>query len=121
MNEIDEVVKLHEIDIEKTMNAVNVNEFHEHFTIRLLRYSNIETLYKEHSCATYIKNIEVPTLCINSKNDPISPYENAPVELARKKKNLMFAFTQRGGHVEWFEGMLIPERVRSGGRVCVSG
>lgn len=49
-----------------------VNEFHERFTIKWLGYPTTSAYYAKMSSHESIKDLRVPTIFVNSKNDPIS-------------------------------------------------
>ena len=60
--------------IEKIENARNIHEWDEHFTTKIHKYENNKEYYRFASSANIIKNIKIPTLCINSRDDPIVEY-----------------------------------------------
>lgn len=56
-----------------------------------------------------IEKLDIDTLFIMSKDDPIVSYNSMPVESIKKNKKIKFVTTQKGGHLCWFEGT-IPKR-----------
>ena len=50
--------------------------FDELFNGRLHRYKNATEYYREISAFKNLANIEIPVLCINSIDDPITPYQS---------------------------------------------
>ncbi|CAD8185691.1 unnamed protein product [Paramecium pentaurelia] len=92
----------HNIDIKKVFDAKTIYEFDHYFTRHLQKYESVEQMYRANSSIQYIKDITVPTLFVNTKNDPLIPWKFAPIQLHRHMPNLIFALTQKGGHIEWF-------------------
>ncbi len=50
--------------------------------------------------------VTVPTLCINSLNDPIFPEWIIPRDLFRAKPNAFLVTVQGGGHCGFVQGIL---------------
>lgn len=77
-------------------------------TITLVSFLN----YEAHSLAPteYAHNVAVPLLSLSSVNDPIIPATSIPLTLASKNPNLVFATTEHGGHLGWFQGVFRPRR-----------
>lgn len=50
--------------------------FDKEFTFKFLKYQDSKLYYKLFSCLSDVKDIDIPTLVIHSKNDPISTLTN---------------------------------------------
>jgi len=63
----------------------------------------IKEYYKSVSAIHKIKDITVPTLCLDSIDDPIYhyPFEN----LYGQNSNISFIYTSHGGHIAWIESL----------------
>ena len=59
------------IEIEKALQSWRTKDFDEYFTRRLFGYTDVEQYYKSIGCKDRVKNIQIPALLINSKDDPI--------------------------------------------------
>lgn len=94
------------VEVEEALQANNFIVFDEFFTRRMLGYRSTDEYYKKFSCVGDLKNIKVPLLCLQSKDDPISKYEVIPFHESQKNDNLIFLTTERGGHIAWVEGVL---------------
>ena len=94
------------VEVEDALQANNFIVFDEYFTRRMLGYRSTDEYYKKFSCVGDLKNIKVPLLCLQSKDDPISKYEVIPFHESQKNDNLIFLTTERGGHIAWVEGVL---------------
>jgi predicted alpha/beta-fold hydrolase len=51
-----------------------------------------------------IDNISIPVLILNSKDDLITTKSEKHLEAIIRNENVLFAETERGGHVCWFSG-----------------
>nr|XP_057932210.1 monoacylglycerol lipase ABHD2-like isoform X2 [Doryrhamphus excisus] len=75
-------------------------------------YSSLEEYYQQESCVHYMHRVTVPLLLMNSIDDPlVHPSLLAiPRTLSEKLPNVIFALTQHGGHLGFFEGaVLFPQ------------
>ena len=66
------------------------------------KYDNLEEFYKNTDCVEYLKDINIPTLFINSKNDFVSIKENIPTDIIKQKDNMVQVKVPKGGHLEYF-------------------
>ena len=60
--------------------------------------------YNSISAIEFINNIKVPTLCMDSYDDPIYWYHDMD-SIIDINPNLSFIFTSHGGHVSWVESV----------------
>ena len=58
--------------------------------------------YNKLSSKNYIKDIQIPTLFIHSKDDPLCVPEMIPISEIIFNKYCMLILTNHGGHVEFF-------------------
>ncbi|KAM3608866.1 uncharacterized protein V6R79_005880 [Siganus canaliculatus] len=75
-------------------------------------YGSLKEYYEQESCVHYVHNITVPLLLVNSSDDPLIHQSllAIPRTLAEKMPNVLFALTQHGGHLGFFEGaVLFPQ------------
>ena len=57
------------------------------------------------SSLTKIKDIDVPTLVVHSKDDPIVPFECLPTTECLTNPKIIVAAVEKGGHVCYFQGI----------------
>ncbi|KAG2378221.1 hypothetical protein C9374_008364 [Naegleria lovaniensis] len=74
------------------------------------KFDSVEEFYNFHSCKDKLKNITIPTICINALDDPISTYEAIPFEEFLYNKKLMLVTTLRGGHIASLDGFIAPNK-----------
>ena len=99
------VKNLPNINFNDVFQASSVSEFHRQFSIKIFGYSTVEE-YLQASCVTLdmIDHIKIPVLILNSKDDAISLRSDKHVDAITKNENILYAETEKGGHVCWFEG-----------------
>ncbi len=60
--------------------------------------------YTHSSSVLSIKGVQIPTLVIQAKDDPIINYECFPLASCLANPNFIVGVTNRGGHFQSFEG-----------------
>ena len=76
----------------------DIDTFDTHFTAKLHGFKNAEDFYQSVSADNWMQDIHIPTLIINALNDPLLGQACYPIELARKKKEIILEMPKRGGH-----------------------
>ncbi len=69
------------------------------------KYHTIADYYLAASSLTKVKDIQVPTLVVHSKDDPIVPFECLPASECLENPKIIVAAVERGGHVCYFQGI----------------
>ena len=62
-------------------------------------YEDAAAFYRDASAKNFMAGIEIPTLLVQAKNDPILPKECYPFELCSKLENVVLETPDFGGHV----------------------
>ena len=102
---IDELLTKHRIDIEKIKLVNSWRDWDEHLTSKAFPgYKTVADYYLAASSLSKIKHIEVPTLVIHSKDDPIVPFECLPTSECLTNPKIIVATVEKGGHVCYFQG-----------------
>lgn len=73
-------------------------DFDDVFTAPLHGFDNADHYYAECSSKFFIKDIAIPTMIINAKNDPIVPYQSLPLDELKAHKLVTLEATLDGGH-----------------------
>lgn len=87
------------IDCEPALNSTTLFEFDDQFTAPLNGFGDADNYYRSVSCLQYISNIEVPTLLINARNDPLLSDSCYPFEQVDQNSCVQFEAPNHGGHV----------------------
>ncbi|SCV68924.1 BQ2448_1944 [Microbotryum intermedium] len=85
-------------------------EFDSLFTGPVFGFRSGVHYYRWASANQDAPGIAVPTLTFSAKDDPVVASATVPVHLAQLNPNLVFARTDHGGHLGWFEGFFRPRR-----------
>jgi predicted alpha/beta-fold hydrolase len=74
-------------------------EFDDKVTAPLHGFENAEHYYRACSSGKKLEHIKIPVLLIHSKEDPICPYTDIPINVVADNPNLNLIATEKGGHV----------------------
>jgi hypothetical protein len=80
-----------------------IREFDERVTAPLHGFKNADHYYSESSCKRFLKNIQVPTLIMNSLDDPFLDTKTFP-DQKEVSEMIDLEFTQKGGHAGFITG-----------------
>ncbi|MFC6997437.1 YheT family hydrolase [Rufibacter roseus] len=94
------------IDLEGYEQIRTFQQFDDRYTAPFHGFKNALDYYERCSSVNHLHKIRIPTLLVNSKNDPFLSPECFPVEQARKSKYLYLEVLQQGGHVGFSESFL---------------
>ncbi|WP_026951722.1 YheT family hydrolase [Algoriphagus mannitolivorans] len=86
------------IDLDLLRRVQDFDEFDTHFTAKIHGFKNAEDFYSGVSPDNWMKDIQIPTLIINAKNDPLLGQACYPYELASNKAEIFLETPLRGGH-----------------------
>lgn len=99
-------------DLGRLYAATSLMQIDDSIMRKFHGYSSLKEYYEQESCVHYIHNVTVPLLLVNSADDPLVHQSllTIPRTLAEKMPNVIFALTQHGGHLGFFEGaVLFPQ------------
>lgn len=92
------------VDREKVLAARGFRDFDDAATARLYGFDGAEGYYGACSSARFVHAIRVPTLLVQSMDDPFVEAAGIPLADAAANPWVETAFTERGGHVGFIEG-----------------
>lgn len=84
-------------------NLKGVHEFDEQLNWRILKCKSPEDYHKKYSCATYLKNIKVPSLFYFCEDDPIVNKDCMEIEKTLQNDNILLTSTKYGAHLCSYE------------------
>lgn len=90
-------------DEKKLQNAQKIIDFDKEFFTKFLGYKNTDEYYRKISCFENVKNINIPTLFIQAKDDPITFYYALPFDDIKNNENIILLSTDCGGHLCFLE------------------
>ncbi len=91
------------IDVEGIRRIKSIREFDEIFTSVLGKFRDAFDYYRRASAAPWLGKIQVPTLVLHSKRDPILPWGPLMNASLRENPNILLWLSREGGHVGFIE------------------
>lgn len=86
------------IDLSGLKNVKTLYDFDDIFTAPIHGFQNADHYYKECSSRFFVKDIKVPTLVVNSQNDPMIPFNSMPKDELENNPFILFEAPSEGGH-----------------------
>ena len=74
-------------------------ELHKLYTIPVYGFKDTEDFYRQASAENYLKEVTIPTLVLNAKNDPMLSTDCFPGDIIKNHPNVFLEAPDRGGHV----------------------
>ena len=91
------------VDTSRALAAATFREFDEAATAPLHDFASAEDYYRRSSSGVFVSRIRIPTLLLQSTDDPFLPGDRVPVGAFRDNPHIVAAVTERGGHVGFVE------------------
>ena len=98
-------IGLTKVDIKHLRKIKTFQEFDNRFTAPLHGFKDAFDYYEKGSCKKNLKNITIPTLMVNAKNDPFLGKDCYPIKEAAQNPNLYLEMPKSGGHVGFLESL----------------
>ena len=92
-----------QIDISRLDEITTFQEFDDLYTAPLHGFANADAYWGACSCITRLKEVRVPTLILNAKDDPFLAPACFPVHEAKVNADLFLEMPRYGGHVGFVE------------------
>lgn len=80
-----------------------LKDFDNVYTAKANNFANADDYYEKCSSLPYLKNITLPTLILNAKNDTFLSDSCYPYVIAQKMTNLYLEIPKFGGHVAFYD------------------
>ncbi len=92
-------------DLQTALKSRNFREFDTAYTAPVNGFKDCFDYWEKASCLPVLKNITVPTLLINAKDDTFLSPSCFPYEVAEQNPNFHLEVSERGGHL----GFMSPD------------
>jgi predicted alpha/beta-fold hydrolase len=76
-----------------------IYQFDDHFTSKAFGFGDAANYYRTQSSLSFLSSIQVPTLLVQAKDDPMIPFEIFTGPEVRSNPNLTLVATAHGGHL----------------------
>ncbi|MCH2046874.1 MAG: alpha/beta fold hydrolase [Saprospiraceae bacterium] len=86
------------LDTSKLKDIKTLREFDEHYTAPIHGFAGADDYYARCSALQFLPQINIPTLIVNSKNDPFLTTQSFPYDLAQNSSNVYLEVPKHGGH-----------------------
>ena len=98
-NAIEKCSNLSYLNIKELLNCESPLLFDEIFSAKIHGFRTATEYYRNISAIKNLINIDVPVLCINSIDDPITPYQAIAYDDIRLNPNIFLIVTEKGSHM----------------------
>ena len=106
---IDKCPNLTYINTQELLQCENPFLFDELFNAKLQGYKTATQYYRNISSVKNLCNIDVPVLCINSLDDPITPYQAIAYDDIKLNPNIFLIVTDKGAHMAFVSNEKLTE------------
>ena len=100
-----------EVDVDRALAARTLRDFDDACTAPLHGFAGADDYYARADVRRHLAHIRVPALLIQARDDPFLPRGATPDTIVAANPHLTAAFTDRGGHLGFVEGV-VPWRAR---------
>mmetsp|Transcript_16774 Transcript_16774/g.27177 ORF Transcript_16774/g.27177 Transcript_16774/m.27177 type:complete len:376 (-) Transcript_16774:1210-2337(-) len=90
-----------ELDVLLGKNCMQ--SFTEYACKHFFNYDSFQEYLSDASCTNYVENLQVPTLFIQSLDDPLVPRQLIPEDKLLNSKNATLLLTHNGGHIAFLD------------------
>ena len=106
---IDKCPNLAYINTQELLQCENPFLFDELFNAKLQGYKTATQYYRNISSVKNLCDIDVPVLCINSLDDPITPYQAIAYDDIKLNPNIFLIVTDKGAHMAFVSNEKLTE------------
>jgi len=92
-----------EIDDKDFQKIKDFKDFDDRYTAPINGFNNALDYWEKCSSSQFIKNIKIPTLIVNARNDPCISDSCSPVNEVKKNPQVVLEMPESGGHVGFIE------------------
>jgi len=106
---IDRCPNLSYMNTQELLQCESPYLFDEIFNGRLHGYKTATQYYRQISAVKNLTEIDVPVLCINSLDDPITPYQAIAYDDIKLNPNIFLIVTDKGAHMAFISNEKLTE------------
>lgn len=91
-------------------NRPSILEFDDKITAPFFGYEGRDDYYHKASCIHRLPNIRIPTVFLNTLDDPIVSRDCIDFEVFKHNPNIVLSTTNHGGHTGYHESLFSSEQ-----------
>jgi predicted alpha/beta-fold hydrolase len=97
--------------LKEVQDCTLMSDFDRVWTTRALGFKHVNEYYDYSRMDQYVAKIKIPFLSIFAEDDPIIPIDSVPFKALQNNPYTVTVVTQHGGHLGFFGGVFIPQRI----------
>ena len=97
------------MNIEELVNCYDVKKFDEIFSAKVYGDKSADDYYRNISSCNKMAKIDIPVLCIQSDDDPMTPKDVIAYDEIKINQNLFLIVTDRGSHMSFISNEKLNE------------
>ena len=94
------------VDLDLLFKCKSLRDIDTILTKKIFNIKSLNEYYQQESSVRHLKNIKIPFLILNSKDDPIIPEFIIDKTECLKNKNILLVVTPYGGHLGFLKNSL---------------
>ena len=106
---IENCKNIKNMNIEELVNCYDVKKFDEIFSAKIYGDKSADDYYRNISSCNKMEKIDVPVLCIQSDDDPMTPKDVIAYDEVKINPNLFLIVTDRGSHMSFISNEKFKE------------
>ena len=106
---IENCKNIKNMNIEELVNCYDVKKFDEIFSAKVYGDKSADDYYRNISSCNKMEKIDVPVLCIQSDDDPMTPKDVIAYDEVKINPNLFLIVTDRGSHMSFISNEKFKE------------
>lgn len=101
------------ISPQKVLSSRFIDDYNANYSVLLGGFKSVQEYKEAAGSDQVLKHIDLPTLSINTTNDPIIPVEAVPVESIEQTDKFVQILLNSGDHTEYLSGLKLERWVYS--------
>ena len=90
------------INTEYIANCDDMKSYDEEFSRKIFGYKSADDYYRSISALRVLDKVNIPLLCINSKDDGLTSFRAIPYDDIRLNENIFLLVSDKGAHMCFF-------------------
>lgn len=110
IDKMNETLAPHKVIGDELYKIKTLNEYCEKIIVKMAGFRDAQHYYHESTMLYRLKDVKIPIFFLQADDDPVVGADSIPYEISNENENIMIGVTKAGGHLGYFEGLLIPHK-----------